>query len=102
LRESRERERERAGGQGESVYWFGEALRKYADFGGRARRLEYWVFVAFVYVGYVVLGGFGASGKSPALAAVAFVLSVMLLLPGLAVLSTEVGDSDHGLGILNE
>ena len=77
------------------MYWFGEALRKYADFDGRARRLEYWVFAAVVYVGCVVLGGLGASEKSPALLVAAFVFGVMLLLPGLAVTVRRLHDTDH-------
>jgi len=77
------------------VHWFVEAMRKYADFGGRARRLEYWTFVAVVNVGYVVLVGFGASGRSPALVAAAFVFSVMMLLPGLSVTVRRLHDTDH-------
>ena len=31
-----------------------EALKNYADFNGRARRKEYWLFILFVNLGYIV------------------------------------------------
>jgi uncharacterized membrane protein YhaH (DUF805 family) len=37
--------------------WYREALKKYAVFGGRSRRKEYWYFVLFnIMVGGIVLG----------------------------------------------
>lgn len=39
--------------------WYLMALRKYADFGGRSRRSEYWYFVLFVVlIGFVPIIGF--------------------------------------------
>ena len=35
--------------------WYLEALKKYAVFSGRARRMEYWYFVLFNLIVYVVL-----------------------------------------------
>src|SRR5260370_13026262 len=35
--------------------WYLQALKKYADFSGRARRKEYWVFVLFNIIISVVL-----------------------------------------------
>jgi len=29
------------------MYWYLKALRQYSDFGGRARRKEYWMFTLF-------------------------------------------------------
>lgn len=72
-----------------------EPLRKYAVFSGRARRGEYWTFVAVVYVVYVVLGGLGSSAKSPALLVAAFVVTVMSLLPAVAVTVRRLHDTDH-------
>ena len=31
-----------------------EALKNYADFNGRARRKEYWLFILFASLGYIV------------------------------------------------
>jgi uncharacterized membrane protein YhaH (DUF805 family) len=36
--------------------WYLEVLKKYAEFNGRARRTEYWMFVLFNLLAYVVLG----------------------------------------------
>lgn len=35
--------------------WYVEALRKYAVFSGRARRMEYWMFLLFNMIAFVVL-----------------------------------------------
>ncbi|CAA9405239.1 MAG: hypothetical protein AVDCRST_MAG01-01-1278 [uncultured Rubrobacteraceae bacterium] len=40
--------------------WYIEALKKYAVFGGRSRRMEYWSFVLFNFVVFVVLAGIDA------------------------------------------
>jgi uncharacterized membrane protein YhaH (DUF805 family) len=37
------------------VSWYLEALKKYAVFSGRARRMEFWYFVLFNLVVYIVL-----------------------------------------------
>jgi uncharacterized membrane protein YhaH (DUF805 family) len=42
------------------VGWYIEALKKYAVFGGRSRRMEYWSFVLFNFVVFVVLAGIDA------------------------------------------
>lgn len=35
--------------------WYMEVLKKYADFSGRARRTEFWMFVLFNFIISVVL-----------------------------------------------
>ena len=35
--------------------WYLRALKKYAVFSGRARRKEYWYFVLFFYIIFIVL-----------------------------------------------
>ena len=40
--------------------WYLEAFKKYAVFGGRSRRMEYWSFVLFNFVVFVVLVGIDA------------------------------------------
>jgi uncharacterized membrane protein YhaH (DUF805 family) len=70
------------------VSWYLEVLKKYATFGGRARRKEYWMFLLVNLVITIVLGmvesqlglvgalGFGM---------LSLVYSVVLLLPSIAV-----------------
>ena len=50
-----------------------EALKKYAVFSGRARRKEYWLFMLFVWIVYIVLAGIGAAIHAPYLVGLAFV-----------------------------
>ena len=40
--------------------WYLEAFKKYAVFAGRSRRMEYWSFVLFNFVVFVVLAGIDA------------------------------------------
>ena len=42
------------------MYWYLEAFKKYAVFGGRSRRKEYWYFMLFNIVVLIVLGGIDA------------------------------------------
>ncbi|SUQ40661.1 Inner membrane protein YhaI [Clostridium neonatale] len=35
--------------------WYIEVLKKYADFNGRARRKEYWMFVLFNAIISIIL-----------------------------------------------
>lgn len=37
--------------------WYLKALRQYADFSGRARRTEYWMFVLFNFIFSIVARG---------------------------------------------
>lgn len=37
------------------MQWFTKALTQYADFHGRARRTEYWMYTLFWTIGFVVL-----------------------------------------------
>ena len=79
-------------------------LRKFADFNGRARRSEYWLFylfsvvVSFVlgFVGNMVLGG--ADPSNP-FAAGGFILqmiwALILLVPSIAVGVRRLHDTDR-------
>jgi len=64
---------------------------KYATFSGRARRSEYWYFVFFTTIFSVVLAG--ADGIIGADGAVSLLLSLPLLLPGLAVTVRRLHDT---------
>ena len=64
--------------------WYLEVLRKYAVFTGRARRKEYWMFVLFNFIIYLVLVlvegllGFGGS-------VLGGLYSLAVLVPSIAV-----------------
>ncbi|MGW2748629.1 DUF805 domain-containing protein [Streptomyces sp. NPDC001450] len=70
--------------------WFLEALKKYAVFSGRARRKEYWLFMLFVWIVYVVLVGIGAAVHAPYLVGIAV---VAFLLPAWGVAVRRLHDT---------
>lgn len=63
--------------------WYLEVLKKYAEFSGRARRKEYWMFVLFnmiiSFVLELVEGLFGGPGI------LYMIYGLAVLIPGLAV-----------------
>ncbi len=74
--------------------WFIEVVtKKYADFNGRARRQEYWMFVLFYILIYVALfviesivGSFGI---------LVLVFSLGLLVPSIAVTIRRLHDTER-------
>lgn len=86
--------------------WMVMPLRRYADFSGRSRRKEYWMFVLFnMIVGAVIglLGAWGAesrlfSSEEEIMLYFTATLGVYLLLtfiPGLAVTVRRLHDTDR-------
>ena len=70
--------------------WYLKVVKEhYADFSGRARRKEFWMFVLFNFIISVVISiiftGLALAAESPALAAIAYVYSLAVLIPGIAV-----------------
>lgn len=88
------------------MYWFKKCLKQYADFQGRARRMEYWMFNLFVFLismAFVLLIVFAAIAAGPsedgstpitvALLGVVWVLfSLGMFIPNLAVLIRRLHD----------
>ena len=90
-------------------------LKRYADFSGRSRRKEYWMWVLFVMVGMILVGildsmlGLGGgstsyssysdTGVSAGFSAGGGILSLIFLLatllPGIAVGIRRMHDTDH-------
>lgn len=68
--------------------WYLEVLRKYAVFGGRARRKEYWMFILFnILISFalgVVEGMFGLVTEL-GIGVISMVYALLLLIPSLAV-----------------
>ena len=69
--------------------YFLYCLQHYADFNGRARRSEYWYFVLFnLIISFVIGFTFGVIAgllDMPALANLAYLWSLAMFIPGLAV-----------------
>jgi uncharacterized membrane protein YhaH (DUF805 family) len=79
--------------------WYLEALKKYAVFGGRSRRKEYWYFVLFnIIVGIVLaaidalLGTFSSSSNIGLLSGI---YSLAVLIPTLSVTVRRLHDIDR-------
>ena len=79
--------------------WYLEALKKYAVFSGRSRRMEYWYFVLFnIIVGVVLalidmlIGTFSAMSNIGLLSGI---YSLAVLIPTLAVMVRRLHDIDR-------
>lgn len=69
--------------------WYLQVLKKYADFSGRARRKEYWMFVLFNIL-FTIVAGILDNVLGIAIAGVGYgplygLYSLVLIIPGLAV-----------------
>ena len=78
-------------------------LRKYADFNGRARRSEYWLFWLFTtivsiiltFVGGLVMGGNDPSNPFAGGNLLSWIWTVAILIPSIAVGVRRLHDTDR-------
>lgn len=63
--------------------WYLKVLKQYADFNGRARRQEYWMFVVFNIVIGIVAGALDAAIGT--WGAISGIYGLAMFIPGLAV-----------------
>ena len=88
------------------MQWYLKALKQYADFGGRARRTEFWMFVLVNVVISIVLGIVdtatgtanayavgGMASYSPGILGGLYALAV--LIPSIAVTVRRLHDTDR-------
>ena len=76
-------------------YWV-ECMKKYADFSGRARRREYWMFSLSNFLILLALGFVcGVLGLAEGASALGSLYTLALLLPGLAVTVRRMHDTGH-------
>lgn len=74
--------------------WYLAVLKKYADFSGRARRKEYWMFFLFNVIFALAMGLLSAVPAVGGLFKIlAVIYSLALLVPGLAVTVRRLHDS---------
>jgi len=85
--------------------WYMEVLRKFAQFDGRARRQEYWMFALFnilIYFALALVGGvigalFARGSDNPAIAIIfmapAWLYIVAMIVPSLAVTVRRLHDT---------
>jgi uncharacterized membrane protein YhaH (DUF805 family) len=73
--------------------WYLAVLKKYAQFSGRARRTEYWMFVLFNLIISMVLAFVEGLLGSPGVIGLLYGLAV--LLPSIAVSVRRLHDTDR-------
>lgn len=79
--------------------WYLDVLKKYAEFSGRARRMEYWMFTLFNFIIAVVLNIVEGLIGSPGILGGIYALAV--LVPSIAVSVRRLHDTDRsGLWLL--
>ena len=89
------------------MHWMLMPLRRYADFSGRSRRKEYWMFALLnvligVFVGLVFLLGYNAGMSQTEMDTflmpilyLAGLVSLALVIPGIAVTIRRLHDTDR-------
>ena len=79
--------------------WYLEALKKYAVFSGRSRRMEYWYFVLFNLVVYIVFSLIdallGTFNIVQGVGLLSGIYSLAVLIPTLAVMVRRLHDIDR-------
>jgi uncharacterized membrane protein YhaH (DUF805 family) len=75
------------------MQWYLKVLRQYADFSGRARRTEYWMFTLFNFIAMIVLV---LIDQVLGTGFLAFVYVLAVLLPSLAVAARRLHDIGRG------
>jgi uncharacterized membrane protein YhaH (DUF805 family) len=73
--------------------WYLAVLKKYADFSGRARRKEYWMFTLVQLVIFAVLAGLGMAAKAFSVLYMLYALGT--LIPSLAVGARRLHDTSR-------
>jgi len=77
--------------------WYIKALKQYTDFGGRARRKEYWFFTLFNVLFTIVISVFdvmfGTIDMQTGVGLLGVVYMLLLLIPGTAVLVRRLHDT---------
>lgn len=79
--------------------WYIKVLKQYADFKGRARRQEYWMFFLFNVIAAFALvmvgGAIGGALDAPAIAMIPYMIYILgVLIPGLAVSVRRLHDQN--------
>lgn len=65
--------------------WYLKVLKQYADFKGRARRKEYWMFFLINTIISYGIVGIAIAAELPALSSISSIYSLAVLLPTIAV-----------------
>jgi uncharacterized membrane protein YhaH (DUF805 family) len=72
------------------MFWYLKCLKQFADFKGRARRKEYWMFKLFILIFILLLDLITVDGNIPDFFGTIF--SLVMLIPEVAVSVRRVHD----------
>jgi uncharacterized membrane protein YhaH (DUF805 family) len=72
------------------MHWYQEALRKYADFATRSRRMEYWMFLLFNCIINIILS---VIAVMIGMRWISYVYSIFVFIPSIAVSVRRLHDS---------
>jgi len=79
--------------------WYIEVLKKFAVFGGRARRKEYWYFILFNIIISIVLavidGATGSFSPEAGMGLLGGIYTLAVLIPGIAVSVRRLHDTSR-------
>ncbi len=77
--------------------WFLKCLKQYADFRGRARRKEYWMFYLFYYIIGLLLALpiVISDGEMVAAGIPLMIFAFAIIVPGLAVTARRLHDTNR-------
>jgi uncharacterized membrane protein YhaH (DUF805 family) len=86
--------------KGETIMnWYVQVLKKYADFSGRARRKEYWLFILFNILISLVLTAIdfmiGTYSASLGMGLLGGIYACAVLIPAIAVTVRRLHDTDR-------
>lgn len=83
--------------KGDEMNWYMAVLKKYAEFNGRARRKEYWMFALMNFLITILIGIVGALlGKTGGLISVSLtsLYSLFIFIPSIAVTVRRLHDTN--------
>lgn len=81
------------------MYWYWKVLQKYADFSGRAQRMEYWyfyLFTALITLALAILDVLiGSFDRAAGVGVLSGLYSLAVLIPNLAVTIRRLHDTNR-------
>ncbi|MCX5810018.1 MAG: DUF805 domain-containing protein [Proteobacteria bacterium] len=79
--------------------WYLKALKKYAEFSGRAQRKEYWMFLLFyilIYIAFAIIDGVtGTFSTKAGMGLLGGLYAIALLIPCIAVTVRRLHDTNR-------
>ncbi|CDG87380.1 DUF805 domain-containing protein [Xenorhabdus bovienii] len=75
--------------------WYLNVLKNYANFSGRARRKEYWMFTLFNYIAIIVLCVLGSAISETLGVGLLGIYAIVIFIPSLAVMIRRLHDTNR-------